>query len=269
MIMSPFRLLRLMALTLFASACLLLLHPLPASAADPSEVGVVLMHGKWGSPNRNIDQLADSLRNAGYKVSTPDMPWSLSHSYDKSYEQAISQIEFAVDVLKANGAKRIIIAGHSLGANAALAYGAHHPGLLGVMAIAPGHTPELPDARARMADKLEDAKAKLAAGHGDDDFSFTDVNQGRMKNISTSAAIFVSYFDPDGLANMPANAAHQSAPTLVVAGTDDRLTSLGQDYIFNHLPPDNRNRYLLVEADHLGTPTAAKGQIVEWVESIR
>lgn len=260
--MSPFRLLRFLVL-------FLLLFPLPSFAGEASEVGVVLMHGKWGSPNRNIDQLADSLRNAGYKVSTPEMPWSLSHSYDKTYEQAIAQIDFAVDVLKANGAKRIIIAGHSLGANAALAYGAHHPGLLGVIAIAPGHTPELPDARAHMADKLEEAKAKLAAGQGNDDLTFTDINQGRIKSITTSVAIFVSYFDPDGLANMSANAAHQSAPTLVVAGTQDRLTSLGQDYIFNRLPPDNSNRYLLVEADHLGTPTAAKGEIVEWVEGIR
>ena len=267
--MSPFRLLRLLALTFLASACLLLLAPLPATAGEASEVGIVLMHGKWGSPNRNIDQLADSLRNAGYKVSTPEMPWSLSHSYDKSFEQAMAQIDFTVAVLKANGAKRIIVAGHSLGANAALAYGAHHPGLLGVMAIAPGHTPELPDFRVRMADKLEEAKAKLASGHGDEAVTFTDLNQGRMKSITLSAAIFVSYFDPNGLANMPANAAHQSAPTLVVAGTDDRLTGLGQDYLFNRLPPDNRNRYLLVEAGHLETPTVAKGQIVEWVESIR
>ena len=243
---------------------------LPAAQADePAEIGIVLMHGKWGEPNRHIDQLADSLRRAGFQVLTPEMPWSGFRSYDRPYDMAMSEIERALDQLKVNGAKRFIVAGHSLGANAALAYGAHHAGLMAVIAVAPGHTPELPDSRNRFATTLEQAKSMVASGHGAETVSFSDMNQGRMKGMSLPADIFVSYFDPDGLANMPMNAALQRAPVLVVEGSDDRLSQRGEDYIFNHLPNDPRNRYLLVNAGHLETPTVAKGDIVEWVNGLR
>ncbi|HVI50238.1 MAG TPA: alpha/beta hydrolase [Candidatus Sulfotelmatobacter sp.] len=240
----------------------------PALAGDHHEVGIVLMHGKWGSPNAHIDQLAAGLKNAGYQVTTPTMPWAGRRGYDKTFDAAMDEIGFAIDVLRVNGAKRIIVGGHSLGANAALAYGAHHPGLLGIMAIAPGHTPELADFRARMADKVADAKAKVDAGKGEDSIVFNDVNQGQARALSLSANIFLSYNNPDGLANMSENAVHQSAPVLIVVGDRDRMATLGQDYLFNRLPPNNFNRYLSVEADHLGTPSAAQDGIIAWVNEV-
>jgi hypothetical protein len=43
----------------------------PQSAADP--IGIVLMHGKTGSPNAIITGLASALQAAGYLVDTPEM----------------------------------------------------------------------------------------------------------------------------------------------------------------------------------------------------
>src|SRR5713101_7164519 len=44
--------------------------------------------------------------------------------------------------LKSRGAKKIILIGHSLGANAAIGYAATRGPLAAVIALAPGHLPE-------------------------------------------------------------------------------------------------------------------------------
>lgn len=56
---------------------------------------------------------------------------------------AMNEIEKEVTKLKANGAKSVFVAGHSLGANGAIGYGAHNSNIDGVVAIAPGHVSEL------------------------------------------------------------------------------------------------------------------------------
>ena len=50
----------------------LLIHPVFAAS---SEVGVVLMHGKWGSPQGMLP-IARDLEAHGYMVSNAEMPWS-------------------------------------------------------------------------------------------------------------------------------------------------------------------------------------------------
>ena len=91
----------------------------PAQAAEA--VGVVLMHGKGSPGPKYVGSLADRLRDAGYLVSTPDMPWSASRIYDASYEAAMGEIDRAIERLKEKGATRFVVAGHSLGEYSALA----------------------------------------------------------------------------------------------------------------------------------------------------
>lgn len=239
----------------------------PAQAAEV--VGVVLMHGKWSPGPKFIASLADRLQEAGYLVATPDMPWSASRMYDVSYEAAMGEIDQAVARLKEKGATRIVVGGHSMGANAALGYGARRPGLLAVMAIGPGHSQDLEDYRRRAADDVATAKAMLADGHGDDTASFNDWNQGRSRTVRNTAAVFLSYQDPEGPAVMPVNASRLTAPLLVVVGTEDHLYPLGQGYIFDKAPADPRNKYLVVSANHLGTPATAAGDIVAWLNGLR
>ncbi len=69
-------------------------------AEDDRDIGVVLMHGKDGTPNRRIDTLAVSLKRAGLQVVTPEMPWSRNRKFDKSYEDSMLEIDKAVNRLK-------------------------------------------------------------------------------------------------------------------------------------------------------------------------
>ena len=62
-------------------------------AATKNTVGVVLLHGKWGNPSQHINTLATSLKEKGYIVLTPLMPWSKSRGYDVDYPAALGIVE--------------------------------------------------------------------------------------------------------------------------------------------------------------------------------
>ncbi len=66
--MSGFRSLRLLALS-----ALFLFAALPVFAAGP--IGIVLLHGKTGTPNQ-MNKLAAALTAAGYAVDVPELCWS-------------------------------------------------------------------------------------------------------------------------------------------------------------------------------------------------
>ena len=107
---------------------------------EQKDVGVVLIHGKWGNPNGNIKSLAEALKSNGYQVITPLMPWSRKRGYDKPYTEAISELDEIVNSLRSKGLSRVYVMGTSFGANGSLAYAAYgkYP-IDGVIAIAPGH----------------------------------------------------------------------------------------------------------------------------------
>src|SRR3569833_1097249 len=106
-----------------------LLAALPAccawasALASEADTGIVLLHGKQSSPG-NVGDIARTLRNAGCKVATPEMPWSQRREYDVPYAAALEEVASAARELQGDGATRLVVGGHSLGANAALAYAA-------------------------------------------------------------------------------------------------------------------------------------------------
>ena len=116
------------------------------ASASGDDLGVVLLHGKGGLPTGYIRELASALQGKGYLVSTPTMPWAKNRIYDASFEQAMVEIDREVDALRQKGAKLIVVAGQSLGANAALGYAASRNRVGGIIALAPAHNPELPAA---------------------------------------------------------------------------------------------------------------------------
>jgi len=92
----------------------------PAVAGE--KIGVVLMHGKnrTASEKSPIGKLAYALEVADFIVVAPDMPWSRSRGFDRTYAETMAEIDRAVANLKDKGATKIVVGGHSLGANAAL-----------------------------------------------------------------------------------------------------------------------------------------------------
>jgi hypothetical protein len=74
---------------------------LPAVAAGPSDIGIVLMHGKQGSPDRLITGLASQLEGAGYRVERPEMCFSGRRIYDLAYQDC-----YATLMLRSHGCER-------------------------------------------------------------------------------------------------------------------------------------------------------------------
>ncbi len=243
--------------------------PSPAAAAGP--LGVVLLHGKNGAPDsEEMLPLSYALIQAGFLVETPEMPWSWIRLYDASFQEAMTEIESACLRLRTRGAGGLAVAGDGLGANAALAYAVSHPGLVGVAALSPSHSPELPSFREPMASEVRRARELIAQGQGEIPATFDD--QDRLDPFRASAAprVYLSYIDPNGLAVMPKNAARLPKGTALfwVISKDDLLYPRGQDYALALAPPNPRHRYLVVDTSPARAPVHAVDQLVAWLKSL-
>lgn len=236
-----------------------------------ADIGVVFLHAKGSRPDAStISYLINEMRSAGMEVSAPEMPWSGSRNYDASYSDAMDEIQKEVNKLKAGGAKSLFIAGHSLGANGAIGYGAHKGGVDGVVAIAPGHVPELRGYRKKLKGSPAKAANMIEADRGNEKADFNDFNQGDRSTINTTASIYDSYFSDEGPAVMPANVTGLKPPAalLWVVGEDDRMAGRGEGYAYANAPENSNNKYLVVSGGHKDTPEVAKFEIVEWIKKV-
>jgi pimeloyl-ACP methyl ester carboxylesterase len=248
--------------------CLLLLIAAPVEAASLQGTGVVFLHGKGVWTGAFDGGIPAALEAEGAIAASPEMPWSLGRIYGATYEQAMQEIDAAVAGLKDKGATRIVVIGHSLGANAAIGYAARRRGVAAVVALAPGHLPETAEMRARTAEAIIQARALLAAGERSRRV-WPDRIQGVPTFATASPAVYLSMFDPDGPAVIPKNAAAlRGVPLLWVVGSSDPIFARGRDYAFARAPRNAKSRYIEISAGHLTTPWAARSQVVEWLKSL-
>lgn len=242
--------------------------PSPAQQGLPG-LGVVLIHGKGGTPTTGIEGLHESLKRAGALVEAPEMPWSARRIYDATFDQAMAEIDAAAERLRKAGARNIAVIGHSLGANAAIGYAARRKDLHAVVALAPGHLPEAWALRARTRGAIAEAKKMIAAGKGDVRRSFPDLAQGIPFSVRATPYVYLSMFDPDGPAVMPKNAAAMGqVPFLWIAGVADPIVFHGKDYIYGRGAKHPKSKYLVTASMHLSTPYQSRGQIVEWLKGL-
>jgi len=111
--------------------------------ARPGSTGIILLHGRgvhpaWGF----IDHLRGDLAESGYHTLSLQLPILAADaplgSYGPTLPEALERITVGVRYLhERKRVKRIILIGHSSGANTALSYAARHPGssVIGVIAI--------------------------------------------------------------------------------------------------------------------------------------
>jgi len=256
----------LMRRRLVLSALLLSLPSVGRAQGAPAVAGVVLMHGKQDRASGLLAPLGRTLGGQGLRIDAPTMPWAGSRDYDVDYPTALAEIDKAANKLRAAGATRLAVGGQSFGANAALAYAGSGREVDAVLAIAPGHLPDLWRDHPRISVSLQRAREMIAAGRGDASASFDDINQGQSRTIRTTARIYLSYFDPDGLGSMPRSAAAipRPLPVLWIIGSNDRLASRGADYAFAKAPAHPKSVYIEVSGDHLDTPDIGRDEILKW-----
>jgi pimeloyl-ACP methyl ester carboxylesterase len=254
----------------FASALTLL--ALPAAAQE--RIGVLMLHGK--SPGNNQDRnflpTKALLEKEGMLVAFPDMPWSRNRYLDGNWDKAMSEIGAQVATLRSQGAGKIVLIGHSLGVPAAMSFAARGGDVQALVLLAPGHIPRgyytMPFLKP-VRDSVDEARALVAAGKGDSNERFSDINQGKQQTIVTTAKNFLSYFEPESDADMGVTAPRipPGTPVLTVLGDDDFMFTRSRDYFANKLPANPKSQYLEVKANHLTTPAVANDAVVRWVKT--
>ena len=260
-----------------AAAASLLLLAARISAAAPAAnlqgLGVVYLHGKGGWPGALNGGILGDLKDEGALVATPEMPWSFHRRYDATYDQAMAEIDAAISGLKTGGARRIVLIGVSLGANAAIGYAARNPELAGVVALAPGHLPDVGNMRSFVSTAVARAKTLMAEGKGDVPQSFPDMAQGIPLTTTATPSVYLSWFDPDGPAVIPKNAALIGAavspvPLLWIVGKLDPIDRRGPEYAFDTLAKNPKSQYVEVFAGHLTTALTARRQVIDWINGL-
>jgi len=242
-----------------------------APASDPA-VGVVLLHGKWDTANSHVSGLATYLRREGFLVKNPEMPWSGQREYDKDFDAAMTEIDEAVAALRKEGATKIVVGGHSMGANAALHY-AGRTKVDGLLVMAPGHFAEGKKTQELVESSVAKAREMVAAGKGSDAARFEDFNTGgRRKSVKCPAGSYLSYFDPAGPMNAHKNAAavKPDTPVLWIVGTKEESgpKTIGSA-VHGLLPANAASKSVEVNADHLNTPDAAKAEVKDWLKNLK
>lgn len=238
----------------------------PVAAQSPG-IGIVIMHGKGGSPTKHVADLASSLESKGYLVANLDMPWSGQRDYDANVAAAEKQVEAALDSLRAKGAAKLFVAGHSQGGLFALYFGGRHP-VDGIVAMAPGGSVGSTIFREKLGAAVSQARQLVAEGKGDEKARLLDFESSRgTYPIVATPANYLAWFDPDGAMNqvIAMKNMNPKVPVLFIAPKGDYpgLQKIKQS-MFDALPRHPLTKLYEPDATHLGAPSASLDEILRW-----
>lgn len=255
-----------------AFAVVSLLSPLTAIAETSSiKIGIVLMHGKGGSPTKHVSDLASSLEAQGVLVANLEMPWSGKRDYDVNVSAAEREVESALSSLRDKGAEKLFVAGHSQGGLFALYFSTRHV-LDGVIAIAPGGNVASPIFREKVGESVNLARKLMAEGKGDEKARLTDFESSRgAYPIVSTPSVYLTWFDPDGAMNQTTavRSMNPAVPVLLIVPTNDYPALLKvKQQLFGALPKNPRTKLYEPNSSHLNAPSASVKEIVEWTAAV-
>ena len=244
----------------------------PAGALAQSPLGIIVLHGKQGTPtgNQGLSVIASNLQSAGHKVVQPAMPWGRGswESINVTVEDMLGLLDAQAAQLRAQGAGRIVVIGHSLGAAVGLAYAVERGNLAGLVMLAPGHNPA---GAYRSNDKIrvdvDRARQLVEQGKGNETINAADNNQGSNITMSVRAAVYYSWQNPNGIASMPVEAPRMPAatPLLMVLGEKDPAYGRAEGQLYRPAAKNPYSKYVTNGANHFETPMAATKVVTDWV----
>jgi pimeloyl-ACP methyl ester carboxylesterase len=199
------------------------------------------------------------------------MPWSGRRAYDVDVAGAEKETAAALDELRAKGAKHLFVAGHSQGGVFALYLGGRAP-LDGVIAIAPGGNVASPSFRDQLSADVARAREMVADGKGGEKGRFSDFEGSRGGfAVSTTAASYLSWFDPDGAMNAmkSARSMNPRVAVLYIAPRNDYLAlARAKSELYGALPANPLTRLAEPNAGHLEAPAASLEPIDQWLKEV-
>lgn len=251
--------------------CVAMTLPQSGACQAPPATGIVILHGKGGTPGKHVAALAGDLERQGYLVANLEMPWSTRRQYDVDVSAADREVEAALDALRNKGARQMFIAGHSQGGVFALHFGVRHA-LDGIVAIAPGGDVGSPLFRKELGDYVELARKMVAEGKGSEKARFFDTEgkKGTFPVVCTASS-YLGWFDPEGAMNMQTAVKNMNphTPVLFLSPRDDYPGLLKtRQSMFDALPPHPLNQFRELDSTHMGAPSASGHEIVRWISAV-
>ena len=241
---------------------------LAAAQTPASAIGIVIMHGKGGSPRWYVSDLATSLEGKGFIVSNLEMPWSGRRSYDVSVSATIAEAVSALDALRGKGARKVFVAGHSLGGLFALHFGGRQS-VDGIIAIAPGGDVSNSVFREKLGDEIDSARKLVSEGRGDEKARLSDYENAKgTYTVVAAPSAYLSWFDPDGAMNqtMAVKGVLPQIPILYIVPTGDYPgLQRVKHHFFSLLPKHPLTRLYEPNASHVSAPSASSDEIARWV----
>lgn len=247
-----------------------LLSPSLQAAPAAAEIGVVVMHGKGGQPRRFVIELATAFERAGYQVANLEMPWSGRRQYDVDMNAATEEVTRAIEAMRAKGARKVFVSGHSQGGVFAVYYGRLQR-VDGIVTVAPGGQVDTSVFAATVAHHVAKARQMVESGRGGEKSEFGDFEGTRGTSaVNTTAAIYLSWFDPNGGQTTRAfRNVKEGTPVLYVAPLRDYpALQRGKLQNFSALPSHAQTRLYEPDSDHLNSPAAAAKEAVAWVRQV-
>jgi len=239
--------------------------------ADSPAIGIVIMHGKGGSPERLVSDLAAALSAKGYLVANLEMPWSGRRDYDVGVKQAEQQVESALAGLRDKGAKKLFVAGHSQGGAFAIYFAGRHA-LDGVIAIAPGGSTGSSVFRDKLGASLARAREAVAAGRGEEKLDLLDYEGSRGTTpVHARASVYAEWFDPEGAMNLAHSATvviPQTPVLWMVAKNDYPALRRANIPLYQRLPANPLTAFYEPNSSHRDAPLAAVDEILRWTRAV-
>lgn len=256
--------------TMLAAAIIAFAQTSVAQTPSPA-IGVVIMHGKGGLPARHVSSLASSLEQRRYLVANLEMPWSANREYNAGVDVAEKEVAAALDALRAKGAGKVFVAGHSQGALFAIHFAGKHP-VDGVIAIAPGGNVANPIFRKELGQSVEQARKLVAEGKGNQKTRFSDYEGSKGSyTVTATPAAYLSWFDPEGAMNQQraSRVLNPRVPVLFIVPKNDYPGLLRiKQMMFDALPKNPLTRMYEPDSSHLDAPFASRDEIVRWTAEV-
>ena len=231
----------------------------------------LLLHGKWSYPNSVFwSALDQELLTHCIKTEHVHMPWSAIKQYDQTYEDLLYTLANKIKEYRQQGFKKIILIGHSFGANCTLVYQSVYGDADILVCVAPGHSPERTHkAQRKRQYQIVKAQTNIATALEQTPITFNDINCERTRDLTVPSNIFYSYFNPAGLANMlmTSKKIKSTRPTLYIEARSDYCYR-GPKEIFDQLPMHPASCYVLINANHVTVIEKAKKNIIEWLKKV-
>ena len=228
------------------------------------------------------------LYEAGFLLTSPQCAWSKFKKYSLPVDKALNKapppgaisgdfhrhvgcVTSRLKRLKSLGAKKIVLLGYRLGANAAIRAGVIIEGIDAIVAMAPAHRPEVRKMRLKYSYSLNAARKEINSGNGQELNPYLDINyRNEEKLLEVSAESYLSWFDPEGKAVMALNAPNikGNIPFLWIAGKGDRISDGTGKIIYDSVPPHPKSKFILVEGGQNDVRDNGRDIIIDWIKAL-